>query len=40
MVYTIDRETPAANLQKVSVEEMEKITAPLKELGYRISISG
>jgi hypothetical protein len=40
MVYTIDRETPAANLQKVSVEEMERITAPLKELGYKISISG
>lgn len=40
MVYTVDRETPAANLQKVSVEEMEKITAPLKELGFRISISG
>lgn len=40
MVYTVDRETPAANLQKVSVEEMEKITAPLKDLGFRISISG
>lgn len=40
MVYTIDRETPAANLQKVSVEEMEQITAPLKELGYKIGISG
>ncbi|EKD31864.1 MAG: hypothetical protein ACD_77C00231G0006 [uncultured bacterium] len=40
MVYTVDRETPAANLQKVSVEEMERITAPLKELGFKISISG
>ena len=40
MVYTIDRETPAANLQKVSVEDMERITAPLKELGFQISISG
>ncbi|MFA6334058.1 MAG: radical SAM protein [Bacteroidales bacterium] len=40
MIYTIDRETPAANLQKVSVAEMEKIAAPLIKKGYNIKISG
>jgi len=40
MIYTIDRETPAKNLQKVSVEEMERIAAPLKEKGIKVSVSG
>jgi Fe-S oxidoreductases len=40
MIYTIDRETPADKLQKVSVEEMEKIAAPLKKRGIKVSISG
>jgi len=40
MIYTIDRETPAENLQKVSVEEMERIAAPLKKRGIKVSISG
>lgn len=40
MIYTIDRETPAKNLIKVSVEEMEQIAGPLKELGFKITISG
>ena len=40
MVYTIDRETPAKNLQKVTVEEMEEIARPLKEEGFNIQIRG
>ena len=40
MMYTIDRETPAKNLQKVTVEEMEAIAAPLKEEGFNIQIRG
>ena len=40
MIYTIDRETPAKNLSKVSVEEMEQIAAPLNSLGFKITISG
>ena len=40
MIYTIDRETPAKNLSKVSVEVMEQIAAPLKSLGFKITISG
>jgi len=40
MMYTLDRETPAKNLTKVSTSEMEKIAAPLIEKGYKITISG
>ena len=40
MMYTIDRETPAKNLQKVTVEEMEEIACPLKEEGFNIQIRG
>ena len=40
MMYTIDRETPAKNLQKVSVEEMEAIASPLVNEGFKIQIRG
>ena len=40
MMYTIDRETPAKNLQKVTVEEMEEIAAPLVKDGFNIQIRG
>jgi len=40
MIYTIDRETPAKNLQKASIEDMESIAAPLREVGIKVSISG
>jgi len=39
MIYTIDRETPAKNLEKAGKERMEAIAAPLKAKGYKISIS-
>jgi hypothetical protein len=40
MIYTIDRETPAKNLSKVTIQEMEQIAAPLRERGYMVKISG
>jgi len=40
MIYTVDRETPAKNLCKVSVEEMNKFVAPLIEKGYKVKVSG
>lgn len=40
MMYTIDRETPAKNLCKVTVEEMQQIAAPLVEEGFNIQIRG
>lgn len=40
MMYTIDRETPAKDLRKVTVEEMERIAAPLRAEGFEIQIKG
>lgn len=40
MMYTIDRETPAKGLQKVSEEEMRAIAGPLQEEGFKIQIKG
>lgn len=40
MMYTIDRETPAQNLQKVSVEEMNKIAEPLVNNGVLVQVRG
>ncbi|MBR5856276.1 MAG: radical SAM protein [Bacteroidales bacterium] len=40
MMYTIDRETPAQNLQKVTVEEMAEIARPLLDEGFNIQIKG
>lgn len=40
MMYTIDRETPAKNLQKVTVEQMQEVAAPLVGEGFKIQIRG
>ena len=40
MMYTIDRETPAQNLQKVTVEEMTDIAQELINEGFAIQIKG
>ena len=40
MMYTLDRETPAQGLEKVTVQEMEKIASPLVKEGYKIQIKG
>lgn len=40
MMYTLDRETPAQNLSKVTVEEMEQIAKPLIEKGIKVQIRG
>lgn len=40
MIYTIDRETPMEGLKKVSVKRMEEIASPLREKGYKVSVSG
>ena len=40
MVYTIDRETPTKNLQKVSVEELRKIADRVGELGVKTNVAG
>ena len=40
MMYTLDRETPQKGLEKVSVQEMERIAAPLLEEGFKVQIRG
>ena len=40
MVYTLDREAPAANLEKFTVAQMEDMVRPLKEEGFRIQVKG
>lgn len=40
MMYTLDRETPATGLEKVTVGEMEKIAAPIKAAGITVQIRG
>ena len=40
MVYTIDRATPMAGLEKYTVEEMRALVQPLIDEGYLIQIKG
>lgn len=40
MMYTIDRETPVKDLEKVTIAEMEKIAEPLKAAGLTVQIRG
>ena len=40
MVYTIDRETPEKDLQKLSVEEMAALVRPLTDKGFNVQIRG
>ena len=36
MIYSIDRETPYKELEKVSHEELERIAVPLREGGFDV----
>ena len=40
MIYTIDRDTPAENLEKVSVEELRQIAERVEALGIACSVAG
>ena len=40
MIYTIDRETPAKELKKVSLEVLNKIAAEVKQLGIKTNVAG
>ncbi len=40
MIYTVDRDTPAKDLHKVPVEELQKIAARVESLGIPVSVSG
>jgi len=40
MIYTIDRETPEKNLEKVSIDELKKIGEQVEKLGIKVNIAG
>lgn len=40
MIYTIDRSTPAKQLEKLNLEELESIAKQARELGFDVSVSG
>lgn len=40
MIYTIDRPTPAKELEKVSIEELNEIARRVEKLGISCSVSG
>lgn len=40
MIYSLDREAPVSNLQKVSVTELNKIAERAREAGFVVSVAG
>ena len=40
MIYTIDRETPASDLHKVSLEKLQAIAARVEALGVATQVRG
>jgi len=40
MIYSLDREAPTQNLEKVTVEELNRIAAKIRERGFDVSVAG
>lgn len=40
MIYTIDRETPAKQLEKISLEKLQEIGKRVSDLGIKINVAG
>jgi len=40
MIYSLDRDTPVQQLQKVSVEELNIIAEKVKSVGFEVSVAG
>jgi wyosine [tRNA(Phe)-imidazoG37] synthetase (radical SAM superfamily) len=40
MIYTIDRDTPALGLEKVKLEDLQKIAERVHEIGFPVQVSG
>jgi len=40
MIYTIDRETPSKNLEKVPLDELKRIGEMVEKLGIKVNIAG
>lgn len=39
MIYSLDREAPTKNLEKISTEELEIIAEKVKQLGFEVSVA-
>ena len=39
MLYSIDRKTPAENLEKVSKEELERIAQRFRDAGIKVQVN-
>ena len=40
MIYTIDRDTPAAGLEKLKIDELHQIADQVRALGLQVQVSG
>lgn len=40
MIYTIDRETPTKGLEKISLDDLNKIAEKVKAAGFEVSVAG
>ena len=40
MIYAIERETPEKQLEKIGLEELERIAEPLRDLGFVVDCYG
>ena len=40
MIYTIDRDTPAAGLEKVKLDDLNMIAERVREIGFEVQVSG
>jgi wyosine [tRNA(Phe)-imidazoG37] synthetase (radical SAM superfamily) len=40
MIYTIDRDTPASGLEKVKIDELQKIAYRVRAVGFDVQVSG
>jgi wyosine [tRNA(Phe)-imidazoG37] synthetase (radical SAM superfamily) len=40
MIYTIDRDTPAEGLEKVKIDELQRIADRVREIGLKVQVSG
>jgi hypothetical protein len=40
MIYTIDRDTPAAGLEKVNIADLQMIASRVREIGFEVQVSG
>ena len=40
MIYTIDRDTPATGLEKVKLDDLQKIADRVRAIGFEVQVSG